>query len=70
VRRYQRCIQRLNSIQKVCILSNMLITGLTRGSAGEVLAAGGVVRSLGSASAWRPEAMRDVLDSGSDYSVN
>ena len=47
MRRYQQFIQTLNNIQKVCILLHMLMDGLTRGWAGEVLAADGAVRSLG-----------------------
>jgi hypothetical protein len=56
VRRYQQFIQTLNNIRNVCILPNMLMDGLTRGWTGEVLAAAGVVPSLGSVSAGRPEA--------------
>lgn len=55
MRRYQQFIQTLNNIQKVCILLHMLMDGLTRGWAGEVLAADGAVRSLGF-SARRPPA--------------
>jgi hypothetical protein len=56
VRRYQQFIQTLNNIPKVCILPNMLMDGLTRGRAGEMLDAEGAVRSLGSLPARRPAA--------------
>ena len=61
MRRYRQFIQTLNNIQKVCILLNTVMNGLDPGWTGEVLAAGGVVRSLGSVAARRSE---------SDYSVN
>ena len=41
--RYQRFIQRLNNIQKVCILSNMLMDGLS------------LVRAPAATLAWRRE---------------
>jgi hypothetical protein len=53
--RYQRFTQRLNNIQKVCIVSNMLVDGLS------------LVRAPAATLAWR---RKSVLDSGSDYSVN
>ena len=43
MRRYQQSIQRLNNIQKVCILHNMTIDSL------------GLVRGLASTLAWRRE---------------
>jgi hypothetical protein len=56
VRRYQQFIRTLNNIRKVCILLNMVMDGLNPGWAGEVLAAGAVVRSLGFVAARRPAA--------------
>jgi hypothetical protein len=74
MRRYRQFIQTLNNIQKVCILLNTVMNGLDPGWAGEVLAAGGVVRSLGSVAAPRYAEAFTVheaeLDSDSDYSVN
>jgi hypothetical protein len=56
VRQYQQFIQTLNNIQKVCILLNMVMDGLNHEWAGEVLAAGSVVRRPGSVAAGQPGA--------------
>jgi hypothetical protein len=44
VRQYQKFIQTLNNIRKVCILLNMVMGGLNHEWAGEVWSAGGVRR--------------------------
>jgi hypothetical protein len=71
--RYQRFIQRLNNIQKVCILTNMLMDGLSvvRAPAATLALRRDVAqafhRVLGT-EAFTVET--SVLDSGSDYSVD
>ena len=69
--RYQKFIQRLNNIQKVCILHNMLVDGLSLVRAPAATAQ--CYPSQAGRGWFDDEAMaieKSVLHSGSDYSVN